>query len=262
VTTRSYLFAPNDADSATTRLIATAAQVTGFMKGASGGPQPGWYVPGADNTAVLAALDARLAHTYPEAGPAFRAVRLWTNFLWQPAYIAVIASHIHGSLPNLAKLTQRVDGIYASGYRLTASPQTSGTPEQLIAVAGAALRPFASHLLEEINIVTRLKPLPARHLFAHRIISLLERLAHWQPHLTQSQLQAYSLLWLEALDLTGQARLDQIAVPEGRSVLITTRKGCCLDFRVPPLAYCSSCPKQGEEARIARQTRDAVAEQA
>lgn len=262
MTTRSYLFAPNDADSATTRLIATAAQVTGFMKGATGGPLPGWYVPGADNTTILTALDARLAHTYPDAGPAFRAVRLWTNFLWQPAYIAVIASHIHGSLPNLAKLTQRVDGIYASGYRLSASVQTSGSPEELIALSGAALRPFASHLLEEINSVTRLKPLPARRLLAHRIVSLLERLAHWQPQLSQAELQAFSAQWLEALGLEGQARLDQIAVPEGRSVLITTRKGCCLDYRVPPLAYCASCPKQGEEARIARQTRDALAEQA
>lgn len=262
MTTRSYLFGPNDADSATTRLIATAAQVTGFMKGATGGPQPGWYVPGADNTALLAALDARLAHTYPDAGPAFRAVRLWTNFLWQPAYIAVIASHIHGSLPNLAKLTQRVDGIYASGYRLTAGPQTAGTPQELIALSGTMLRPFASHLLEEINTVTRLKPLPARHLLAHRIVSLIERLAHWQPQLTQAQLQGFSQSWLDALDVTGQARLERIEADDGRSVLITTRKGCCLDFRVPPLAYCASCPKQGEAARIARQTRDALAEQA
>lgn len=260
MTTRNYLFAADDASSRTSQLIATAARVTGFMKGAPGGHRPGWYLPDEDNAAVIGQLYQHLAETYPKAGPAFWAVRLWTNFLWQPAYLAVIAAHIHGSMPDLGQLSQRVDGIYADGYRLPVGPQQAGTPEQLIPIAAAALRPFCAALLDEINAVVKLKPLPARRLLADRMLSIIARLPQWQPGVTPVMAEDYAQQWLAALGLTGQGRLDRIGVSHGREVVIVTRKGCCLDYLIEPKAYCASCPKQGEEARIARQTANAVAE--
>lgn len=261
MTPRNYLFAADDASSRTAQLIATAARVTGFMKGAPGAHRPGWYRPGADNMAVLGQLHQHLAETYPKAGPAFWAVRLWTNFLWQPAYLAVIATHIHGSVPDLGQLSQRVEGIYADGYRLPVGPQQAGTPEQLIPIAAAALRPFCASLLDEINTLVKLKPLPARRLLADRMLSIIARLPQWQPGITAAMADDYAQLWLAALGLAGQGRLDRIDVGNGREVLIVTRKGCCLDYLIEPKAYCASCPKQGEATRIARQTANAVAEQ-
>lgn len=260
MTTRNYLFAADDASSRTSQLIATAARVTGFMKGAPGGHRPGWYLTGADNVAVIARLHQHMAETYPKAGPAFWAVRLWTNFLWQPAYLAVIAAHIHSSMPDLGQLSQRVDGIYADGYRLPVGPQQAGTPEQLIPIAAAALRPFCAALLDEINTVVKLKPLPARRLLADRMLSIIARLPQWQPGVSAAMAEDYAQQWLAALGLTGQGRLDRIRVSHGREVVIVTRKGCCLDYLIEPKAYCASCPKQDEDARIARQTANAVAE--
>ena len=257
--TRNYLFAPDDASAQTAKLIATAARTTGFMKGAPGDHRPGWYRPGEDNAAVLAQLHARLAETYPAAGPAFWAVRLWTNFLWQPAYLAVIAAHIHGAMPDLGQLSQRVHGIYADGYRLPAGPHQSGSTEQLIALAAAALRPFAASLLDEINVLVRLKPLPAKRLFADRMLSIIARLPQWQG-ISAADAQSHGQHWLAALSLSGQGRLDRIGIDERREVVIVTRKGCCLDYLIDPKAYCASCPKQGEETRIARQTANALAE--
>jgi hypothetical protein len=43
-------------------------------------------------------------------------------------------------------------------------------------------------------------------------------------------------------------------------VVITARKGCCLDYLAFPDAYCASCPKQGDAVRLQRQRNDAVAE--
>lgn len=257
--TRNYLFAPDDASAQTAQLIATAARVTGFMKGAPVGHRPGWYRPGEDNSAVLAQLHARLAETYPAAGPAFWAVRLWTNFLWQPAYLAVIAAHIHGAMPDLGQLSQRVDGIYADGYRLPAGPHQAGSTEQLIALAAASLRPFTAALLDEINLLVRLKPLPAKRLLADRMLSIIARLPQWQG-VSAAAAESYGQQWLAALGSSGQGRLDRIEVGDGREVVIVTRKGCCLDYLIEPRAYCASCPKQGEAARIARQTANAVAE--
>lgn len=260
MTTRSYLFAPDDAASATTRLIATAARLTGFLKGAPGGYQPGWYLSGADNGAMLATLYNTIRLTYPAAGPGLWAVRMWTNLLWQPAYLAVIGVHVHGAVPSLAGLVQSARGIYVDGYRLPNAPQWSGTVDEMIEHAARDLRQVCDIMLDEINALVRLKPLPARRLFADRMLSLMVRLAHWRPDLPPSAIRAFSDAWLHALGLTGQGDLETVFLPDGREALIVARKGCCLDYRIDPGAYCATCPKQDNAVRVARQTANLIAE--
>ncbi|MDB5614925.1 MAG: siderophore ferric iron reductase [Devosia sp.] len=257
---RSFLFAQDTGDAATTRLIATAAQATGFMKGEPGGARPGWYVPGADNSAVLGELHAALAATYPHAGPAFYAVRLWTNLLWQPAYLAVIAAHIHGAMPGLGTLSQHRKGIYVDGYRLLPGVPTAGTPEELIAEAARQLRPIAAAMLGEINALTKLKPLPAKRLFADRMLSLMVWLSHRRRDIPAETIERYTALWLEALGLTGQGELEPVSAPSGQRLLIVKRKGCCLDYLIDPDRFCATCPKQDNAVRVARQTANAIAE--
>jgi hypothetical protein len=138
---RSFLFGTDDADTATTRLIATAASATGFMKGEPGRAQAGWYQPGADNSAVLGALRDQLALAYPAAGPALWAVRLWTNLLWQLAYLSVIAVHLQGAVPDFGGLSQARSGIYIDRYRLVAAPMWSGPTEAMIERADSSHAP-------------------------------------------------------------------------------------------------------------------------
>lgn len=257
---RSFLFAQDTGDAATTRLIATAAQVTGFMKGEPGAARPADYVPGADNSAFMAQLHAALAATYPEAGPAFYAVRLWTNLLWQPAYLAVIAAHLHGAMPDLGTLSQQRRGIYVDGYRLKPGAQTAGNVEDLIAEAARQLRPMAASLLGEVNALVKLKPLPARRLLADRMLSLMVWLSHRRRDLPAATIQQYSALWLDGLGLTGQGDLEPVSGPAGQQMLIVRRKGCCLDYLIDPDRYCATCPKQDNALRVARQTANALAE--
>ena len=256
---RSFLFAQDSGDAATTRLIATAAQLTGFMKGEPGVARPGWYRPGGDNAALLAELRAALATTYPKAGPAFHAVRLWTNLIWQPAYLAVIAAHIHGAVPDLTGLSQQRRGIYIDGYRLRPGAQQSGPVESLIDNAAGQLKAMATVMLDEVNAELRLKPLPARRLFADRMLSLMVWLGQRRRDLPPEVIEAHTAQWLEALDLTGQGDLERVEA-EGHVLLLVRRKGCCLDYRIDPDRLCATCPKQDNALRLARQTANALAE--
>lgn len=257
---RSFLFPQDQADAQTTRLIAMAAQRTGFMKGEPGGPRTGWYRSGGDNSAFLGELHAALAATYPKAGPAFWAVRMWTNLIWQPAYLAVIAVHLHGSVPNLAGVTQQRRGIYVDGYRLTVGPQSAGSVEAMVSNAAGQLKTMAADMLVEVNSLVKLKPLPARRLFADRMLTLMVWLGQKRHELSPAELRAYSDQWLGELGLTGQGDLEPVAAPDGRELLIVKRKGCCLDYLIDPDRYCATCPKQDNAVRVARQTANALAE--
>ncbi|OYX06175.1 MAG: siderophore ferric iron reductase [Rhizobiales bacterium 32-66-8] len=257
---RSFLFAQTDADAATTRLIAMAASVTGFMQGEPGAPRDGWYRPGGDNSQMLAQLHAALVATYPQAGPAFYAVRLWTNLLWQPAYLAVIATHSHGAVPDLSGLSQQRRGIYVDGYRLRPGPQAGGSVDALIENAGSQLKAITAVMLDEVNVLVKLRPLPARRLLADRMLSLMVWLSQKRRDLPAAVIRAYSDRWLAVLGLSSQGDLDAVFTPDGRELLIVRRKGCCLDYLIDPDRLCATCPRQDEALRVARQTANALAE--
>ena len=256
---RSFLFAQDQADAATTRLIALAAQATGFMQGAPGPSPEGWYRPGGDNFAFLAQLHADLAATYPKAGAAFYAVRLWTNLLWQPAYLTVIAVHLHGAIPDLSGLSQQRRGIYVDGYRLVPGVQANGSVEELIVLAGAQLKAITAQMLDEVNAHTRLKPLPAKRLLADRMLSLMVWLSHRRRDIPVETIEAYATQWLAELGLTGQGSLERVAAGD-TTLVIVKRKGCCLDYLIDPDRYCATCPKQDNAVRVSRQVTNALAE--
>ncbi len=257
---RDFLFAPTQSDNALTRLISTAALATGFMKGAPGAAPPDWHQPGRDNQAFLTDLYGKLEASYPLAGPPFYAVRLWTNLIWQPAYLGVIAVHLHGAVPDLCAIGQNRNGIYVSDYRLLPGPQYRDDTEAMITKAGQDLRAFADEALAEINAVTSLKRRPALYLLAERMLSLMVRLRHFQPHLGLEEQLRFCTLWLEAMGLEGFGRLEVTRLPDGRDIAIVARKGCCLDYLITPDRLCASCPKQSKALRVARQRENAMAE--
>lgn len=258
---RNFLFALDSGDVALTRFLETAARVTGFLQGAPGEALPGWYVPDGDNEPFLRELYARVEATYPAAGQPFYAVRLLTNLFWQPAYIAVIGVHVHGALPQISSVSQQVKGIDVSGFRLPSGPQhKAASLDDLILRAGSDLRAFADGLLTEINAVTKMKRVPALRLFTDRMLGLMVRLGQYVPGMTIEEQRRICGLWLSAMGLVGQGDLETLDLVDGRQVLITARKGCCLDYLAFPDVYCSSCPKQDDDLRLIRQRDEALAE--
>ncbi|MHA6299809.1 siderophore ferric iron reductase [Devosia sp. CAU 1758] len=257
---RNYLFAQNEDDAALTRFIANAAAATGFLKGAPGDHLPGWHTPGQDNREFLKTLYGRLAAAYPQAGQPFYAVRLWTNLTWQPAYLAVIAVHVHGALPAIHTLSQSRQNLDVDGYRLRAGPQMQGDVESLIATAGRDLRVMGDALLGEINGVTRLKRLTALRLLADRMLGLMVRLRHFRSDISIADQHRYCGLWLEAMGLNGQGELEVLDLGDGRQVAIMARKGCCLDYLAFPERYCASCPRRDDTVRRERERSNILAE--
>src|SRR5690606_3105019 len=146
------------------------------------------------------------------------------------------------------------------GYRLLPGAQTSGPVEALIEVAGGQLKAMAAVMLEEVNAQVKLRPMPARRLFADRMLGLMVWLGQRRRDLPQETIDAYAAQWLAVLGLTGQGDLEPVFAPDGRRLLIVRRKGCCLDYLMAPDRYCATCPKQDNATRIARQTANALAE--
>ncbi len=260
MTTRNYLFAASQDDVALTRFIATAASVTGFLDGAPGGHLPGWYQPGQDNAAFLADLHGRIVAGYPRARRPFHAVRLWTNLLWQPAYLAAIAVHVHGALPDLSGLSQSRQNLDITGYRLPAGPQFRASEEEMIARAGKVLRAMADTMLAEVNTVTSLKRLPALRLLADRMLGLVASLPRFRPGTSIADQYRYRALWLDAMGLSGMGGLETLDLPGGNQVAVIARQGCCLDYLAMPETYCVSCPRQDDVVRLQRQLETAIAE--
>jgi siderophore ferric iron reductase len=257
---RQFLFAQNSDDVALTRFIDRAAKVSGFLKGAPGGHLPGWYTLGMDNGEFIRTLYARLEASYPEAGRPLYAVRLWTNLMWQPAYLAVIAVHLHGALPAVTGISQARQNIDINGYRLRPGPMVEGDLETLIAKAGKDLRTMGDAVLAEINTVTKLKRVPALRLLTDRMLGLMVRLKHYTPEITVADQHRMCGLWLDAMGLTGHGALETLTLHDGTEVAIMARKGCCLDYLASPDVYCSSCPRQDDAVRVQRQRDDIVAE--
>ena len=114
-------------------------------------------------------------------------------------------------------------------------------------------------MLDEVNAELRLKPLPARRLFADRMLGLMALLAQRRRDLPPEVTEAWTAQWLKALDLTGQGELERVEAG-GHLLLLVKRKGCCLDYRIDPDRLCATCPKQDNALRLARQTANALAE--
>jgi siderophore ferric iron reductase len=260
VTARNYLFAASQDDVALTRLIATAASATGFMNGGPGGHLSGWYRPGEDNGAFFADLHARLRAAYPKARRPFHATRLWTNLIWQPAYLAVIAVHVHGAVPEMSGLSQSRQNLDVTGYRLEPGPQFRGQEDEMIARAGQQLRVMADLLLAEINAITPLKRLPALRLLADRMLTVVAALPRMHAAVTIADQNRIMPLWLGAMGLAGLGRLETLDLPGGRQSVVIERQGCCLDYLAMPGTYCVSCPRQDDVVRRERQLQTAIAE--
>lgn len=242
-------------------LLALAREVTGFLDGEIGPALPGWHQAFGDNQLALTELHAALEAHYAEAGPPFWAVRMWTNLLWQPAYLMLCGVHFAGVVPALDGLSQARKGADIAACRHDGRPHLAlGHELDLIAPAGAALRAFADSVFEEVNRFEKLKRLPALRLLADRMLGCMLMLQRKRPDLSASDIRAICHAWLAAMGLVGQGDLESLFLADGREVLLIARKGCCLDYLAFPGTYCASCPRQPDAVRQSRQRQDALAD--
>ena len=234
-----------------------ARALTGYFDGVAGtGPQD-WYRPGADNSTLLRQLYTDLGRTYPDAGWPLWVVRVWTNRIWQPAFLSVIALHTAAALPDLSQMAQRRQGIHIGGYRLTGEISPVTDEWRAIDTMGRQLRALADTMYAETNTLARLKRIPALRLLTDRMLGLMTSLQRWRPDLTPDDIRARCAHWLAAMKLTGHGDLESIHLDNGHEVLVIARKGCCLDYLIEPGVYCATCPKQPDDVRMARQRADA-----
>jgi siderophore ferric iron reductase len=239
--------------------VTLAGETTGFMHGSVGEPLAGWHVQGGDNRDVLLAFYDALAARYPHAGQPFWAVRMWTNLMWQPAYLMVVGVHFAGEVPSLDGLSQQRKATDIDGYRCAESAVVRLPTTLLIDHAGRQLRAFADAVFAEINAITKLKRIPALRLLTDRMLGTMTVLQRKRPDLPADSIRDSCNRWLAAMDLTGHGDLDSLFLPDGRELLLIARKGCCLDYLAAPGVYCASCPKQPDDVRLARQHADALA---
>jgi len=245
---------------ATAKFLVVARQNWSFLNGQLGMHQPGDITLGADNAQGFAKLLHNLQQRYASAGKPFWAVRIWTNLVWQPAYLAIVGVHHARILPDVCAISQKVVGADINGFVTTPTVMHTGPVEDLIDQAGADLRRFAEAMLAEASAYAKIKPTLARRLLADRILGLVLQLFQEDADYPVSKAQAIADRWLAAMGLTGASALEPIDGADGHPFLILDRRTCCLDYLLNPDALCVTCPKQGDELRHRREreTRDAI----
>lgn len=244
---------------ATARFLVVARQHRSFLMGQLGAHLPGDITLGADNSAGFAKLHFALRQRYASAGKGFSAVRLWTNIVWQPAYLAFLAVHHARVLPDIAAISQKVVGSDVNGFTMAVGEMRRGEVEDLIDQAGADLRRFADAMLAEARAFANIKPVLARRLLADRILGLLLQFHYDEPERPLDQIEALAARWLDAAGLAGHSGLEPLTLPDGRTMLILKRRTCCLDYLLDPDALCVTCPKQAEALRHAREREQIAA---
>ena len=255
---RLTILAPDNL--ATAKFLVVARQNWSFLNGQMGLHQPGDITMGADNAAGFAKLLHNLSQRYAAAGPAFWSVRVCTNLVWQPAYLAIAAVHHARVLPDISTITQKVVGADISGFVLAPGTMYKGALEDLIDQAGADLRRFADAMLAEARTDANVKPLLARRLLADRILGLVLQLHQEDADYPVAEVEAIAQRWLTAMGLAGMSGVETIDMADGSPFLILKRRTCCLDYLLDPDALCVTCPKQSDELRNRREseTRDAI----
>jgi siderophore ferric iron reductase len=238
---------------ATARFLVAARQRWSFLNGQIGGHGPSEIMLGADNGPAFAKLFANLQQRYAEAGKGFWAVRMWTNVIWQPAYLLFTGVHYAGVLPEIGNFTQKVVKSDISGFSLSVGPMARGETETLVAKAGADLRRFADAMMAEMAPLARIKPVLAKRLLADRILGLVLQWHYDNPKRSHAEVYALAEAWLGAAGLTGISGLEPIALADGTEVLILKRLACCLDYLLDPDVLCANCPRQDNELRQTRE---------
>jgi len=228
-------------------LVAAVAQAVPGLDGhvAAGGGTP-WHA------------NARLADVYrhglaahPEAGPHHAALHGWGVLVWQPAYLAVLTTHLGDVLPDLDRVSLHVDRGAVVGYAIATHEPARVDEEARLQRAASQLADGFAHLLAAWQAQARLADKAARRTTAECVLTALlcaGRQCRWPAVHTRRLAER----WLSLLDLSGEAGYLAWRDASGREALAMDRKVCCLHFRRRDGERCSTCPKLAPQERVRR----------
>ncbi|MGO2509737.1 MAG: siderophore ferric iron reductase [Vibrio hibernica] len=198
-----------------------------------------------NNQDLLQEIYAKLQVAHPEAGHAYWLNRTWTLLVWQPVYISFISIYNLNALPSLSGMTQHWKGEanFVAGFTLQDVAMHDGTPEQLIEVAAAELKPLFEHYREQLDQHIRIRPGFTNHLLADALVVALLRLQDLHKDLPQQYIPEQAQLWLQAFDLPLKA-LQSLTFELTTNQWRFVRTTCCMVYRCDGRDLCDNCPRK------------------
>jgi siderophore ferric iron reductase len=234
------------------RLVETANHALPRMAGKVGSAVDGQLVCGsADNPQRIAALCAHWQQAHPEAGAHYWNIRSWTLLIWQPIYLSLLAVHLTGAAPCLAKMGQSMCDGLVGGFCLPEHCPRQGDQVQVIPYAAQQINEFVEQQLGEFNSVATIYPKMARLLAVDCVRAAL-LMAQRCLAMGNGQLRDLEGQWLNALALPAASSLIAVQLDDGRECLALERKVCCQHFRRGDGELCSTCPKLKQLERLVR----------
>ncbi|UTH74399.1 siderophore ferric iron reductase [Chromobacterium sp. IIBBL 290-4] len=200
-------------------------------------------------------LEPLLRHwqvAHPEAGPHYWAARSWAMLVWQPLYLAVLATHGCGLMPRLAGMSQRLREGVVSGFCLRDAAPISGSEQGLIDAAAEECRLLCTTLFASFSAKQKLHPKLAGRFQADFLVAAVLHFGQNHAGWGLERIEKTAQRWLAAFHLEGACDLVRVPLADGTEKLALARKACCQSFRCRDGEWCSSCPKLKAEQRLAR----------
>lgn len=200
------------------------------------------------NSQSIRELYLSLEKEHPEAGAPYWLTRTWTLLCWQPIYVAFISIYACRGLPDLAKMAQKVQPRFISGFQFESSNYSQGTEAELIEQAGKQLIELFEHFRMEMSEWTRIRPGFTRHLFADGVLGCVVKLHQFIPTLDEDYLMQQARLWLQACELPEKLLQSLNYHPHSNSLKLI-RTSCCLVYKCHGRKLCSDCPRHPDNKR-------------
>ena len=228
-------------------LVAEAARVVPGLEGrvVEADAAPPWHAG-----AALSAVQRFWTSSHPEAGPHYAALRGWGLLVWQPIYVAVIATHLGDAQPDLDCLSIVVNDGVIDGYRVGAHAPRRSDEAARMQAAAQQLAAGIARLLPAWQAHAPLHVKAARRTCADCTLAALlavRRRRVW----SSAHTRELGAQWLAALGLTGESGFFAYRSSAGTEALALAHKVCCLHFRRRDGERCSTCPKRPLDERIA-----------
>lgn len=231
-------------------LLDIATACPSGLKGRIGATATDELVCGSEgNVRRVAALHDHWRHAHPEAGPLYWSARSWSQLIWQPVYLTVLAAHLGGVVPRLAHAGQSMREGVVHGFSLPAQRVRDASPGDPIPLAARQLRAWLARQRRETAAVFHLHAKVAERLAADFLMAAL-LLVQRHTAMGNREMHALAMRWLDAMGMRGCSSLIDVHLDDGRTGLALGRKICCQQFRCTDAALCSTCPKLAPDKRM------------
>ncbi|MFV0448098.1 MAG: siderophore ferric iron reductase [Vibrio sp.] len=219
------------------KLFVDARNITPYLDGSLVEHQSSDVVP-----PWTESLYTQIAQRHPEAGQAYWLTRTWDLLCWQPVFVSFIAIYTQRALPDVAKISQKQQNCFISGFNFKDHEWTHATRSALINKAGQQLSLLFQSYRDAINQWGRIRPGFTNHLLADQILNCLVRLQQLRPSYSNDLILEQAKLWLDAFELPDK-HISSLRVDETTQQLKVIRTSCCLVYKCEGRPLCANCPR-------------------